>query len=82
MKEGDYMLLYLEDPATADNEELRDATRKFINQGGIVMFAETPAVNMETLLNHGSWEELPVMPDDQDKLTDPFPVYLSLPLVT
>ena len=75
MKEGDYMLLYLEDPATADNEELRDATRKFINQGGIVMFAETPAVNMETLLNHGSWEELPVMPDDQDKLTDPMHVY-------
>ena len=75
MKEGDYMLLYLEDPATADNEELRDATRKFINQGGIVMFAETPAVNMETLLNHGSWEELPVMPDDQNKLTDPVHVY-------
>ena len=78
MQEGDYMLLYLEDPTTADNAELRAATRKFIKQGGIVMFAETPAVNMETLLNHGSAEnELPVMSDDEDKLTDLVHVYFN-----
>ena len=78
MQEGDYMLLYLENSATADNAELRAATRKFISQGGIVMFAETPAVDMETLLNHGTTEsELPVMADEEDKGTDLVHVYFN-----
>jgi len=78
MQEGDYMLLYLENSATADNAELRAATRKFINQGGIVMFAETPAVDVKTLLNHGTTEsELPVMADDEDKETDLVHVYFN-----
>ena len=78
MHEGDYMLLYLENSATADNAELRAAAREFIKQGGIVMFAETPAVNMETLLNHGNVEyQLPVMSDDQDQETDLVHVYFN-----
>ena len=78
MQEGDYMLLYLENLSTADNAGLRAAARKFIKQGGIVMFAETSAVNMETLLNHGSVEyQLPVMSDDQDHETDLVHIYFN-----
>lgn len=78
MQEGDYMLLYLEDAATADNAALRKAVRTFIKQGGIVMFAETPAVQIETLLNRGAeGSSMPVIPDDADEQKDLVHIYYS-----